>query len=120
MGHQALGKTMEFPFESPTCANPKRKLWAGNPQGLGILAHLTTAQNTRTPRKSKFRCPSRAGARPQLATCPDMPLIFSCESSKPAPLRKESYCDPTVHSCVPHALRKTTAFWKSEMVSQSK
>ena len=47
MGHQALGKMMEFPLESHTHANPKRKLWAGNPQRLGILVHLTiTARNT--------------------------------------------------------------------------
>ena len=99
---------------------PKESYGLETLKDLGFLCISQQLRTQRTPRKSKFRCPSRAGAHPLLATCPDVPLIFSCESSKPAPLRKESYCDPTVHSCVLHALRKTTAFQKFEMVSQSK
>lgn len=58
-------------FKSPTCANPKRNLRAGNPKGLRMLAHLTIQLKQRKhPGKLISAVPEGQGAFPLLATCP--------------------------------------------------
>lgn len=48
---------------------------------------------------------------------PDALLIFPFELNKLATLRKESYCDHIIYSCVLHGSKEMAAFQKFEMVS---
>lgn len=108
------------------CQPQKITTGSGNPKGLRMqdagMSHNAT-RTEETPGGAHFCCPRRARTTSpagHLPFPPDVLLISSFELNKPAMLRKESYCDPIIPSCVLHGPEKMTAFRKFEMVSQSK